>query len=218
MRTYIAQIDAVTISLFTAILALSVSFIGTILNATVLESRRQNRIREAEKAALQEALYSEIGWTVRALSFWIPVPSGSVPVGMTWKKLAEKLGKSASFEVYRYTRTHPAIFYQLADAYNIESFYRSITNTLDEISLKGEGLKENDQREQIDHFLRHELREMLLIAFKSLDLDKLEDLAINRMGPVFGGGTEPDQTELEQYQRAARLMEKLSRKPWEPET
>jgi len=212
------EIDAVTATLITVILTLIGWLVINILNATILETRRQNRIREIEKTALREALYSEIGWTVRALSFWIPVPSGSVPVGMTCKELAAKLGKSVSLEVYHYTRTQPAIFYQLADAYNIESFYRVVTNMLANIDEQGEKLTENNHPERIDQFLRHDLRNILLIAVKSLDIKKLEDLTIGRMEPVFGGGTKLEQTKLEQYRMAARLMEKLSRKPWEPET
>jgi hypothetical protein len=203
------EIDTATVALIAAISALT----SVVLNATILETGRQNRIREIEKTALREALYSEIGWTVRALSLWIPVPSGSVPVGITCKELAAKLGKSVSLEVYHHTRTQPAIFYQLADAYNIESFYRVVTNTLANIDVQGEKLTEKDHRERIDQFLRHDLRNRLLIAVNSLDIEKLEGLTIGRMEPVFGGGTK-----LEQYRRAARLMEKLSRKPWEPET
>jgi hypothetical protein len=203
------EIDTATVALIAAISALT----SVVLNATILETGRQNRIREIEKTALREALYSEIGWTVRALSLWIPVPSGSVPVGITCKELAAKLGKSVSLEVYHHTRTQPAIFYQLADAYNIESFYRVVTNTLANIDVQGEKLTEKDHRERIDQFLRHDLRNRLLIAVNSLDIEKLEGLTIGRMAPVFGGGTK-----LEQYRRAARLMEKLSRKPWEPET
>lgn len=195
----IGQIDAQTITFFGPILALAGSILVAFLGATLLETRRQKRIRETEKEALRNALYNEIGWTVRVIILAIVAqdrPTSEQTVKKffwtNWDELKTRVSEDVSTDVYDYTRTNPNRFYELEDAYAIEAFYRAIQELLKQIDLRAAGARDfseaaggralpEDQGEAIHDFMHGIYIERLYDGIYALDIEKLRKGSIDWM-------------------------------------
>ncbi len=123
---YIAQIDdAVIATLAAAVIALAGSLVVTILNATVLESRRQTTKRDTQRDMLKEALYTEIVWKLREICRSCK-EFGALKRADDLKTLEEALSSFETFPVYDSALKTPDLFYQINDAREIEYFYQTI--------------------------------------------------------------------------------------------
>ena len=96
----------------------------TVLNSTILESRRQKEIRETEKTALREALYSEIIW--KLIEIGQSSRYGDLSLADNKSQLERALSSFKTCPVYDSAVNKPVIFYQIDDARGIEFFYRTI--------------------------------------------------------------------------------------------
>jgi hypothetical protein len=169
---YLLSIDPITATLITAVIALTGSFVVTILNATILESRRQNRIRETEKKALREALYREIFFTLVGICTSINTVISGKPT--SWIVLKKGLPMLLSLEVYHYTRKNPTLFYQLPDAFQIDLFYRRVSTFLTEIDSEVEEEEEGEgHSEQILSFMKDTVKSSLVRGIAGLKKDML---------------------------------------------
>ncbi len=139
LTTFPLSIDPITVTLFTAVLALIGSLIVTMLNATVLEKSRQNialekaatlekkrqrATREIEKKALREALYSEIIAKLREAGQSAAI--GDLSRANDRVALERALSSFKTCPVYKSAITKPEFFYQLDDARGIEYFYQTL--------------------------------------------------------------------------------------------
>jgi hypothetical protein len=123
------EIDPVAATLWTAVFVLIGQLVVNVLNATYLESKRQDRIHDKEKKALREAVYSEIAWMLKEIGRTIEasyeLPEGDVlTFYRSWDEFKSAVFSRFKSHVYDAARQNPALFYQLEDAFGIESFYR----------------------------------------------------------------------------------------------
>lgn len=183
------SIDESTATLIGAIIALAASLIVAFLGATYLETRRQNSKHETEKKALRDALYNEIGWTVRAIVNIITIHEREPTFEFqkryfwaTWEEFRTALSEDTCTEVYDYTREHPVLFYELKDAQNIEFFYREIKEELfkrlDAYAAITPEKDREDQGQRIRDFMHGEYQAVLQDATFVLDTEKLRDVTI----------------------------------------
>jgi hypothetical protein len=168
------MVDAVTATLVVAIITLAGTLVVTILNATWLETRRQLIKRKIEKKALRDALYSEMAWTVSALTNELTTPSVT-----GWKGFKEREFSLMKSDVYNYTRKKPTLFYELEDAHPIELFYQWMVFVQTEIggaarqSLDSQ-LDADSEAETIAFYKEKVLKKRLASAIRALDIDKLK--------------------------------------------
>ncbi|MGZ4849422.1 MAG: hypothetical protein ACXV2D_08045 [Halobacteriota archaeon] len=179
---YFAQIDAVTATLFAAVLALSGTLVVTVLNATSLETRRQDRIRKQEEVALRDACYTEIGKTVRELATRISlVQKGYVE----YERLSEHLsGYALDWVVYPYIQANPNLFYRLPDARSIEYFYQNLRDEIDNLSDDCKQHLENPlpEDESYAYIAHNRLPTILQGAIVYLEIEKLREVTTFRAG------------------------------------
>ena len=194
---------SVDTALIVAMASVTVTIILALLNATIFETRRQLRKLETEKTALREALYSEIGSTVRIFTICIETPPLTYMHEL--KTLNERMSSAVSSETYRYTRENPVLFYQLHDAGGIESFYQIVRQAVTEFDsyirgretlqkmldydgdvMESLGLpkdplfSEERTLEGILRYTKSGLRNMLIDAIEGLEINKLKDVTTRR--------------------------------------
>jgi hypothetical protein len=174
----IAQIsvDATSVVLVAAIITLIGTLVVTILNATWLETRRQLIKREIEKEALHDALYSEMAWTVSALTDII-----TTPTRVDWQGFKERAFSLMKADVYSYTRKEPTLFYELNDAHQIELFYQwmvFVQREVDETTRLWPGSQQQrtySEAEAITKYKENFLKKRLAQALHELDIYELKE-------------------------------------------
>jgi hypothetical protein len=163
------SVDAVTVALVVAIITLIGTLVVTILNATWLETRRQLIKREIEKKALHDALYSEMAWTVSALS---DLATRTKKPPTDWKSLNEGVSSITNLAVYNYTRKEPTLFYQLSDAHPIELFYQWMLTIQGEIRATPH--RPEAESGEVYVYRKDTLEDHLAWAIADLDIDELK--------------------------------------------
>jgi hypothetical protein len=189
---FLQVVDPTTATLFVAVLALSGTLIVTILDATVLETRR----RYAEKTALTNALYNEIGWTFMNL---IDIAVGlEITVAQlnrtpaTWATLKHDVTSILCFDVYNSTRTQPTLFYQLPDAQGIENSYRIMLTLIKRVEdeEKANGKNTEDEATQVTTFIKIYVYPRVAKAISGLNQEKLSEATAGQKGTSLERATE----------------------------
>ncbi len=170
------SIDVVTVTLVVAIITLAGTLVVTILNATWLETRRQLIKRKIEKKALHDALYSEMAWTVSALTAVVTRPTG---ISYDWNLLKAAVSSLMNLDVYKYTRKEPTLFYELNDAHPIELFYQWVVFAQLDVDVTTRQWSDRQlghyaEPEAIRKYKENVLKKHIAWAIRELDIDELK--------------------------------------------